>query len=60
MNVVNLPVEHYSELSNIELQYKLDFDDAYQTAVAQVLQLTIVTMDNDFKKVAKNQSVIFL
>jgi len=29
-------------------KYNLDFDDAYQLAIAQKYGLTIVTFDNDF------------
>jgi len=47
-------------LDEISEKFKLDFDDAYQTAVAKANKLTITTFDRDFKKVAKEQKVEFL
>lgn len=31
------------------LDYKLDFDDAYQLTLSQIYDLNILTYDNDFK-----------
>jgi len=46
-------------LSSVKINFHLDFDDAYQYQVAKEKKLTLVTLDNDFKKV-KDIKVIFL
>ncbi len=42
----------YHEITSISKQYNLDFDDSYQSCIAKVNQLEIVTMDKDFKSVS--------
>lgn len=60
VTVLSISKEEYVQLSDISIKFKLDFDDAYQTTVAQLHQLKIVTMDKDYKKVSKEQPVVFL
>ena len=38
----------------------LDFDDAYQYLVAKHYELTLVTMDRDFKKIEEDLKILFL
>lgn len=58
--LLSLLVANYESLINFYQQYNLDFDDSYQFAIAQVHQLTIVTMDSDFKKIQHVLPVMFL
>lgn len=47
-NIVTLSKSSYLSVISICRIYSLDFDDAYQAAVANENSLTILTMDNDF------------
>ncbi len=58
--LVTLAPADYNEVGEISLRYKLDFDDAYQTAVARSLNLTVKTIDKDFKKVSSLIDVEFI
>jgi len=58
--IVTLPESEYHRAVEFHTKYGLDFDDAYQCAVALSKNLTIVTMDNDFRKVPYSIRVIFL
>ena len=42
----------YHEITSISKKYNLDFDDSYQSCIAKVNQLEIVTMDKDFRSVS--------
>ncbi|MBL7113698.1 MAG: PIN domain-containing protein [Bacteroidales bacterium] len=50
--IVSLAKERYNQVAKLSKEYTLDFDDAYQVAIAQEYNLKIATMDRDFKKVA--------
>jgi len=60
VEVVTLPESEYGKVVELHLKYGLDFDDAYQCAVALAKGLTIVTMDEDFRKAPYSVKVIFL
>ena len=49
--IVSLPKDKYIEVTKISQKFYLDFDDSYQTAIAQEFNLRIATMDRDFTKV---------
>ncbi|TRZ53572.1 type II toxin-antitoxin system VapC family toxin [bacterium] len=49
--IVSLPKDKYIEVTKISQKFNLDFDDSYQTAIAQEFNLRIATMDRDFIKV---------
>lgn len=53
INLVTLQSKDYSKVADISNQFNLDFDDAYQVAVAKSLNLSISTMDNDFNRVGQ-------
>lgn len=55
----SLPANAYAPLVDAAQKFALDFDDAYQHAVAKNFGLKIATMDNDFKRV-DDIEVIFL
>ena len=57
--LLSLPVEKYNEVVLARKKLNLDFDDAYQYAVAKYYGLKIVTMDKDFAKVT-GVEVIFI
>ncbi|EFK05956.1 toxin-antitoxin system, toxin component, PIN family [delta proteobacterium NaphS2] len=58
--MVSLSKESYVKLSELKNVYNLDFDDAYQCSIAEEENLTIITMDKDFKRVEKRISVKFI
>ena len=60
VNVVALQKNKYSDISKLSKRYQLDFDDAYQVSIAIELDLEILTMDKDFKRVDKTCRVSFL
>ena len=49
--ILSLSETGYSQLAEINTRRGLDFDDAYQFAVAQENNLTIATQDKDFQRV---------
>ena len=59
IRVLSLPIDRYREVVNVSKNLNLDFDDAYQYAVAKYYGLQVVTMDRDFEKV-KDVEVLFL
>ena len=59
IELISLPKNEYDLVSQISNRYNLDFDDAYQTAIADFSGLQIVTLDNDFKKLAEVYDVFF-
>lgn len=50
INILSMPVNEFISISSYSDETSLDFDDTYQCLVAKSFDLTIVTMDNDFKK----------
>lgn len=50
IKIASLDNRNYSKLCELNTQYKLDFDDAYQVSLAQQENMIIVTMDKDFFK----------
>lgn len=57
--VFSLPHSRYKNIVGVSNSMKLDFDDAYQYLIALEFNLTIVTLDSDFKRV-KDVKVEFL
>jgi len=60
IEVVTLPTPDYPRVVEFHEKYGLDFDDAYQCAVATAHGLTIVTMDEDFRKAPYSLKIVFL
>lgn len=58
--VLTLPHDLYEDLTDARTEFGLDFDDAYQFRIAKHNNLTIATMDADFKKIADEIKVLFL
>ena len=56
---VSLPIKLYMEVINAKRNLNLDFDDAYQYSTAKYYELTVATMDKDFKKI-KDVDILFL
>jgi predicted nucleic acid-binding protein len=50
----------YSQLAEVNTRHGLDFDDAYQFAVARENKLAIATQDKDFQRVRNVVSVRLL
>ena len=57
---IGLPLIDYKNVKRISSKYKLDFDDAYQTSVAESFGLTISTIDKDYKRIVKDYKVEFI
>jgi uncharacterized protein len=49
--ILSLSESGYSKLTAFNTLHSLDFDDAYQFAVAEENHLAIATQDNDFQRV---------
>lgn len=54
-----ITLREYGLILDISSKFNLDFDDSYQCSVAKENEMTIVTMDKDFKK-ANGLDVMFL
>jgi predicted nucleic acid-binding protein len=59
VTLLNLPTYAYKEVVRVKLEHGLDFDDAYQYAIAKHFGLRIVTMDRDFERTS-DDSVLYL
>jgi len=59
IQLISLPIKLYMEVINAKINLNLDFDDAYQYSTAKYYELTVVTMDKDFKKI-KDVDILFL
>ncbi len=59
IRVLGLPIDGYQSLIDAAQKFALDFDDAYQHAVAKNFTLKIATMDQDFKRV-DDVEIIFI
>ena len=49
--ILSLSETGYAQLAEVNARHGLDFDDAYQFAVARENNLTIATQDKDFQRV---------
>ncbi|KAF5426750.1 putative nucleic acid-binding protein, contains PIN domain [Candidatus Methanomarinus sp.] len=59
IQLVSLPIKLYMEVINAKRNLNLDFDDAYQYSTAKYYELTVATMDKDFKKI-KDVDILLL
>jgi predicted nucleic acid-binding protein len=50
VQIATLAEQHYDQLADAARQFNLDFDDAYQYAVAKNRGLTLVSFDADFDR----------
>jgi len=60
IEIVSLGLGAYTKVSTYKIECNLDFDDAYQSAVAEERNLAIVTMDDDFKRISNKIKVEFI
>jgi predicted nucleic acid-binding protein len=60
VHIARLAEFSYDELVEVIKGKGLDFDDAYQLVASKEYNLTLVTLDKDFRKVEKEYSVVFL
>jgi len=51
VRILTLPMHAYESLIETAQKFTLDFDDAYQHAIAKNFNLKIATLDQDFKRV---------
>jgi predicted nucleic acid-binding protein len=59
VNLLSLPINKYKEVVIIKNNLGLGFDDSYQYSICRQFNLTLVTMDKDFKRV-KDVEIQFL
>lgn len=59
VNTLSLPRENYKEVIETRKQHALDFDDSYQFNLAKANNLSLVTLDKDFRKI-KDKNIVFL
>ena len=59
VNTLSLPRENYKEVIETRVKHSLDFDDSYQFNLAKVNNLSLVTLDKDFRKI-KDKNIVFL
>jgi len=53
--LVSLSLEELKQIPALGLQFGLDFDDAYQYAVAEKYDLTLVSFDADFDRTPRGR-----
>jgi len=53
VSIVRLNVSDLKQISDICKEYKLDFDDAYQYVASMKYDMTLVSFDNDFKRMER-------
>jgi predicted nucleic acid-binding protein len=56
VEVIRIPLEEMTVISAITKRYKLDFDDAYQYALAEKHDLTIISFDSDFDRTERGRA----
>ena len=59
-SIITLPTNKYPQISIISQKHQLDFDDSMQMAIALEHKLGIISMNSDFKKVAKDITIRFV
>ena len=55
IRTISLPLDSYSRIIEHARTYNLDFDDAYQYAVAEHFHLDLVSFDHDFDRTEKKR-----
>ena len=55
IRVLSLLPDHFTKITGAEDRFHLDFDDAYQYAVAEQYRLSIVSFDKDFDRTEKGR-----
>ena len=55
IHVISLDPGEFSKLTRVSGQYHLDFDDAYQYAVSESRNLSLVSFDQDFDRTEKGR-----
>lgn len=52
LRLLSLPASEYAQLPVSAVELKLDFDDVYQYRLAKAHDLTLITLDRDFRFVS--------
>lgn len=55
IRVIGVNPENFSKITGYADEFRLDFDDAYQYAVAEQYRLSIVSFDKDFDRTEKGR-----
>lgn len=54
-HLARMPLELHAQIAQTAQQLHLDFDDAYQYALAELYNLTIVSFDTDFDRTPRGR-----
>ncbi|MEK7678518.1 MAG: PIN domain-containing protein [Verrucomicrobiota bacterium] len=60
LEIIGLSDNKYEDVITAHLNFRLDFDDAYQFCVAQEKGLAIATQDQDFDRVKNEITIRFI
>lgn len=60
IDIISISYQAYIDLSEFSKKFNMDFDDAYQCKIAEENNFTIITMDNDFKRVEDRIKIKFV
>ncbi|MCX7993408.1 MAG: PIN domain-containing protein [Fimbriimonadales bacterium] len=55
IHLVRLPLDQHEQVAQVAQRFGLDYDDAYQYAVAELYNLTIVSFDADFDRTPRGR-----
>lgn len=55
MTVASVAAEDLQSVAGVALRFNLDFDDAYQYAIAEKFNLIIVSFDSDFNRTERGR-----
>jgi uncharacterized protein len=55
IRVISLPTDNFSKITGAADRFHLDFDDAYQYAIAEQFGFSIVSFDKDFDRTEKGR-----
>lgn len=53
--ILDFPLPQISQVTQAMKAYRLDFDDAFQYAVAELYQLTLISFDTDFDRTPRGR-----
>ena len=57
LTIIGLSAREMEDVIHVARQFNLDFDDAYQYAIAERYDLTIVSFDSDFDRTKRGRKV---
>ncbi|MCS7208224.1 MAG: PIN domain-containing protein [Fimbriimonadales bacterium] len=55
IHLVRLPLDQHEQVAQVAQRFGLDYDDAYQYALAELYNLTIISFDADFDRTPRGR-----